>query len=477
VIHFLLNLEPVQLPDSEATRTVLDFLRNDKLRSGTKEGCGSGDCGACTVAIAELIDDQLVYSSLNSCITLLGALHGKQLITVEDLATEHLHPVQKAMVDHHGSQCGFCTPGFVMSLLVMYKQTSRPASRAAIIDGLAGNLCRCTGYRPIIDAALDCLDDRGMDAFIESEPEVMRALKALPASTQPSTIDEMAARYLARPDSRLVAGSTDLGLEVTQELRRPAGAIFVGGISALRQIVEEDGRLLIGAAASLSSVIAATRERFPAIADLLTRFGSPQIRNQATVGGNLGTASPIGDLPPALLALDASLQLRCGDRTRQLSIADFFLEYRKTALVRSEFIESVSIPLLSDRQVLRVYKVSKRMDDDISAICLALMMTMTTTVAKGDSLDGRGIADIRIGAGGMAATTVRAVYCETAFRQQRFTLETVQRAQTAIDQDFSPINDVRASAHYRSRLARNLLTRFHRELSGPEEEVTIGQLA
>ncbi len=343
MIQFLMNgrIHTENLP---ADTTVLQYLRRDAGRCGTKEGCASGDCGACTVVLAEPQGDALSYRTVNACLTFMPAVHGKQLITVEDLKHRgELHHVQQAMVDNHASQCGFCTPGFVMSLFALEKQ-QQTFSVAQTQHALSGNLCRCTGYRPIMDAAKAICDAPQPDQFDADSGLTLEKLRAISASGEPVSIDELADRYLAQPDARLVAGGTDLALEVTQRYQRLPELISLSHIPGLKVITLTGQAIYIGAAAPLSDCMPVLHDEFPEFGELLERFASQQIRNQGTFGGNIANGSPIGDGGPVLLALGASLLLRRGAEQRELPLDKFFLGYRKTALQPGEFIEQIRIP-------------------------------------------------------------------------------------------------------------------------------------
>lgn len=458
MIQFLMNgrIHTENLP---ADTTVLQYLRRDAGRCGTKEGCASGDCGACTVVLAEPQGDALSYRTVNACLTFMPAVHGKQLITVEDLKHRgELHHVQQAMVDNHASQCGFCTPGFVMSLFALEKQ-QQTFSVAQTQHALSGNLCRCTGYRPIMDAAKAICDAPQPDQFDADARLTLDKLRAISATGEPVSIDELADRYLAQPDARLVAGGTDLALEVTQRYQRLPELISLSHIPELKVITLTGQAIHIGAAASLSDCMSVLHDEFPEFGELLERFASQQIRNQGTFGGNIANGSPIGDGGPVLLALGASLLLRRGAEQRELPLDKFFLGYRKTALQPGEFIEQIRIPRNSGvARQLRIYKVSKRLEDDISAVCAALHIEVQKGV----------VIHARVAFGGMAEVAKRAISCEAQLLGQPWQRATIERACQALELDYTPISDFRASREYRMQVAKNLLRRCHIEMTSPE---------
>lgn len=467
MIRFLLNDQPVSLDNVEPGLTVLQYLRTNLGLTGTKEGCAAGDCGACTVVLGVVESDRVIYQAINSCISPVGALHGKQLLTVEHLPHlfplqehESLHPVQQAMVDCHGSQCGFCTPGVVMSLFAWWcdvKDGAMAPDYHSIAEALSGNLCRCTGYQPIFRAAVKACE-------VPAEPQSADAVEQLRTFANeadgqitrkdehffsPTSSSELARLLGNWPNARLVAGATDLGLEVTQQLKRPPVLIHTARVAELLVIEEAADRLRIGAAVTYSAMQPILQQYLPAFGDLLVRLGSRQIRNQGTLGGNIANASPIGDTPPVLLALDACVQLRSLFGTRAVPLSQFFTGYRTTVLRQGEFIESVEIPKLKNNELLKVYKISKRFDDDISAVCFALWLKM----------EGEVISEVRIGCGGMAATPARALNAENELRGKVFDEASVQAAGAALASDFQPLSDVRASAAYRVAVTANLLRR------------------
>ncbi len=465
-IRFLLGTSQKELRDVSPTLTVLEYLCTVEYLCGTKEGCAEGDCGACTVVLGEPDGDKMRYRAVNACVLFVPALDGKQLITVEHLraADGALHPVQQAMVDRHASQCGFCTPGFVMSLFALYQASEAP-DRTAVNEALAGNLCRCTGYRPIVDAALDSCCSSAADDFVTAAAETAARLRALDTGDMlavrhggqtcfaPRSTAELADVMQQHPDAQMVAGGTDVGLLVTKQHRRLDAVVALDGVRELTTISPGDAAVSIGAGANYEDALAALEPHYPDFGLLLRRLGSRQIRNRGTIGGNIGNASPIGDTPPPLIALDATLVLRRGSQQRTLPIEDFFLGYRKTALAAGEFIERIDVPLPQPGSEFRCYKVAKRFDQDISAVCGAFRIKI---------VDHR-VRDVRIGFGGMAATPVRARGTEQALLGQAWTAASVHAAMDALDAEFSPISDMRASAAYRLMVARNLLYKFFLE--------------
>jgi xanthine dehydrogenase small subunit len=477
LIKFLLNQEIRVEASLDPNMTVLNYLRNQRRKVGTKEGCASGDCGACTVVLGELVTDdagdQIRYKSINSCLTFVSALHGKQLISVEDLQHQGvLHPSQQAMVDCHGSQCGFCTPGFVMSMFALGKNVAKP-QKAQIEEALSGNLCRCTGYRPIVAAAAQMTLDADQDQFDRNLPQTLERLRSLQIDAQPQlsegtknafnprTLAELSELLAANPGARILAGGTDLALEVTQLYRQLETLIYIGDIAALKQVEVFDDRIELGAAASLTDCYAALANDYPDFGALLHRFASLQIRNQGTLGGNIGNASPIGDSPPALIALGANVILRQGTSRRTLKLEDYFIDYKVTAQQPGEFIEKVIVPRAQDPSLagsaFRSYKISKRIDDDISAVLGCFNLQIEAGV----------IRSAIIAFGGMAAIPKRASKTEALLTGAPWNLDSIERAKQALAQDFSPISDFRASREYRMLTASNMLTRYFIEIDQP----------
>lgn len=475
MIQFLLNRELRTEHALDPNVTVLNYLREHVGKTGTKEGCASGDCGACTVVVGELEGERVRYRTLNSCLTFVSSLHGKQLITVEDLKHQgKLHSVQQAMVDCHGSQCGFCTPGFIMSLFALQKN-STGYDKGQTMEALAGNLCRCTGYRPIIDAAEQACCQKQPDQFDAFESDTVARLKSIaPRETAelnsgdkrclvPLTVADLADLYTANPEARLLAGGTDLALEVTQFHRELPVMIYVGHIEDMKRIEVTDSAIEIGAAAALSDCYEALSREYPDFGELLHRFASLQIRNQGTLGGNIGNASPIGDAPPLLIALGAQIALRQGNTRRILPLQDYFLDYKVTARQEAEFIEKIIVPRAQTNQAFRAYKVSKRLDDDISAVCAAFNLTIVDGV----------VTDARIAFGGMAAIPKRASACEAALVGSAWYPGVIERACDALGEDFTPLSDFRASKEYRLLTAQNLLRKFFLEQQSPEVETRV----
>ncbi len=494
-VRFVLDGEIRTIRGVDPNTTVLEYLREELRRTGTKEGCAEGDCGACTVVLGELEGERVRFRAINSCIKFVPTLDGKELFTVESLRAPNgaLHPVQQAMVDCHGSQCGFCTPGFVMSLFALYKSETEP-SRLRIHDMLAGNLCRCTGYRPIVDAA-EQMYGRGGDsagdwlhephagngqATSSAEAACVERLRSLqrrgtlalsgPALGggehryfAPTTVDDLANLVQSHPNAYILAGGTDIGLWVTKAHRDLETVIYLGNVGELGRVSTTESAIEIGAAVTITDAYDAIGRHFPDFGELFRRFASPPIRNAATLVGNIANGSPIGDSMPALISLGATLRLRAGAGTREVPLEDFYLAYQKTELAEGEFVESVRIPLTPTGRHFHTYKISKRFDQDISAVCGAFAI----------ELDGGTVRNPRICFGGMAAIPKRASQCEAALEGKEWTESTLPDALAALARDYAPIDDMRATAGYRRAVAHNLLRKFFLETSGFEGETRI----
>ena len=467
-VRFILNGVRQDLEGRDPAATLLNVLRQDFGLTGTKEGCAEGDCGACTVLLGELgPDDAVVWRAVNACILFLPMVDGRAVLTVEGLGGPgRLGPVQQALADAHGSQCGFCTPGFVMSLHGV--AIGALGADAPAKDVLAGNLCRCTGYGPILAAA--------QSAPVLEAPDVADDLRGLRRTQplelafddpfsgtvrrwfSPRTLGELASLRLVHPDACIVAGATDVGLWVTKQHRAPDTVICLNEVEALRRIEETSDALTLGAGVRYSEALPALARLHPDLGELVRRIGGLQVRNSGTVGGNIANGSPIGDTPPALIALGASLLLRRGERRRELPLEDYFIAYGRQALEPGEFVEAVRAPRPAPGALVRVVKLSKRFDSDISAVCGAVALTFETgTVARA-----------RIAFGGMAGVPKRAARAEAALEGRRWSEEAAEAAARALAEDFTPLSDLRGSAEYRLAAAQNLLRRLWREAASPQ---------
>ena len=475
-IRFLRGGREVRLGNFNPMLTLLDYLRLEERALGTKEGCAEGDCGACTVVLRKRVGGETVYQPVNACILLAGQADGADVIAVDDLADGALHPVQQAMVEQHGSQCGFCTPGFVMALFALYHTPrSGPPARAEVNDFIAGNLCRCTGYRPIVDAALAACAHAPHDRFEDEESDLRHRLSDLDDGEDvmvehgtrffaaPATIPALAELYLKHPDATLVSGATDVGLWITKQLRDLAKIIWLGRVRGLDAIGVEPDAVTFGATVTHQDALAHLAAIDPDLGALLRRFAGRQVRTVGTIGGNIANGSPIGDTPPALIALNSTLTLQRGAATRTLALEDFFIAYGKQDRAPGEFVRAVRVPKLAPNERFRCYKISKRFDSDISAVMGAFRFT----------LHDRRIVSARVAFGGMAATPRRATRAEAALSGASLDDQANWApALRALDADFAPITDQRASAGYRRDVARGLLRKALTEVAGTPSAAT-----
>ncbi len=450
------------------TTTVLQYLRGLPDRKGTKEGCAEGDCGACTVSIGSLnTEGEIEYNAIDSCLVFLPMLQGKWLITVEDIGdSNQLHPVQQAMVDYDGSQCGYCTPGFVMSMFTLNKNHSSP-NRETIDDALTGNLCRCTGYRSIVEATTKSCGQNGSD-FIESmESQAIESLKSIRKSDlsistadqqyfKPQTLVNALKLRTENPEALIVSGATDLALTVTKKHTWLPEILDIGGLSEMKQISEAEGTVNYGAGLSLEQVHVHSKSRLPALAKMLSVFGSLQIRNLATLGGNLCSASPIGDMAPVMMAYGASVVLQSENGQRELSVENFITGYRQTELRKDELMVAIKIPIPSPELVIDSFKVSKRKDLDISTVSAGFKLKLN---------DEEKVEEILLAYGGMAAMTKRAQNTESFLLGKTWNRDTIEQAKEFINEDFTPISDARSGKEARSVMASNLLLKFWAEQS------------
>lgn len=475
-VRFMRAGNLIEVVPTTPCETLLDYLRLRERSIGTKEGCGEGDCGACTFALGRVRNGKLTYEPVNACIQLLGMVDGAQVVTVEDIGSaQNPHPVQDAVARHHGSQCGFCTPGIVMSLFTLFHSDGEGITRTDVNEWLAGNLCRCTGYRPVVDAALDVLSGPRADWFSVNDAHTTQTLNALTESgdlmcetdsgffAAPKSIDGLARLYLQHPDATLVAGATDVGLWVTKALRDLPKIIWIGQVEGLNTVIETADGLTIGAACSYSDAEAAMGSLDPDLGELWRRIGSKQVRSLGTVGGNVANGSPIGDTPPALIALGARMELRRDDVVRDIAVEEFFLDYGKQDRREGEFVSAIKIPKPAPGRVFRCYKISKRFDQDISSVMGAFSVSF---------MDGRMTRPI-VAFGGMAGIPKRSPAAEAALEKADPGDET--HRQSAIDalvEDFSPLDDHRASAHYRLETAKALLAKALLEICGADTRMT-----
>ena len=456
-IHSISNLDP--------NETILNYVRLKLKKTGTKEGCSEGGCGACTVVLGELKNNKIIYKAINSCIGFLPSLEGKQLILVEDLVSKNgtLHTVQDAMINYHGSQCGFCTPGFVMSLFAMYKNFSS-YNKENIQDSISGNLCRCTGYRPILDAGKSLNNVNRSDQFDKNKKKIINLLKKINSENislkngkkkyfSPKSINELIKNIKENPNSIFLSGGTDLSLNVTKERKDINNIISLNSVKELKFIKKKNSNIEVGATTSLIEFESFIKEYYPDFNVILKRYGSVQIRNVGTIAGNIATASPIGDTLPLLLSLDAKVVLQKISKKTILPLKNFFISYRKTKLKKGQFIHSIIIPIFK-KNIFKAYKVSKRIDDDISSVCASFNL----------EINNKKIKNIKIAYGGMAPIPKRATNCEKTLINSTLSEESFEKAKKKLEKDFNPINDMRATKDYRMEVAKNLLMKCFIEI-------------
>ncbi len=465
-IKFMLNNEMRAVSGLPPTTTILQYLRLQERLTGTKEGCAEGDCGACTVIVGKLENGKMAYEAINACIVFLPTLDGRHLITVENLG---MNAVQKAMVSCHGSQCGFCTPGFVMSLTACMNNHEN-ASDENIQDAISGNLCRCTGYRPILDAARQA--NKSQERHLKTDMEALEGLQRARMFAyehggrqffSPHTPEDLAEVCAQHPGATLLGGGTDVGLWVTKRHKHLETVIYTGNVAALREVKKTAAGLEIGGAVSYAHAFESLAAYDPSMEVLLRRFASTQIRNLGTVGGNIANGSPIGDGPPPLIALGARLVLRSKSGVREIPLEEFFIAYGKQAREKGEFVEKIIVPAKPENVLFRVYKISKRFDQDISAVCAAFAIELR---------DGK-VASARIAFGGMAGTPKRATHAEKSLTGKPWSEEAVRGAMSEMEKDYQPLTDMRASAGYRMQVAQNLLYRCFVESAQPETETRV----
>ena len=464
IVKFVYKNKILEIKNPNTNETILNYVRTKLKKTGTKEGCAEGGCGACTIVIGELEKNNIKYKAINSCIAFLPSLEGKQLILVEDLIFKNeLHPVQKAMVNYHGSQCGFCTPGFVMSLFAMYKNFSSYKDEI-IKDSIQGNLCRCTGYRPIVEAAKSLNKDSKRDFFAKDKKNTLKLLKKIKNRSikiinnnkkyfAPKFTNELNKILRSEPNSKLISGGTDVSLIVTKERKDLNSLIYLNSIDELNYIKENNRFIEVGASTPLIKFESFIKKYFPDFSEVLKRYGSVQIRNVCTIAGNIATASPIGDTLPMLLALDSQIIVKGKNKTQILPINGFFTSYRKTKLKKGQFIHSIRIPLLK-QNIFKAYKISKRIDDDISSVCASFNIEINKDKIK----------KIRIAYGGMSSTPKRAFNCEKVLVNSNLSYKTISKAKKLLEKDFKPITDTRATQNYRMEVAKNLLEKCFSEV-------------
>ncbi len=467
-IQFLLNNKIHEIKNPDPNKTILSYVRDDLKKTGTKEGCAEGGCGACTIVLGELNKNKIIYKSINACISFLPILNGKQLILIEDLINDSkLHPVQEAMVKFHGSQCGFCTPGFTMSLFSMHKN-NKSINNEIVDEALSGNLCRCTGYRPIIDAAKSLNKKKDQDQFKKNQKKTLSLLRKIKTVDleindkgkkyfAPKTISSLETILKKFPDAKILSGGTDLSLEVTKLRKELKTIISLNSIERLNFIKKTKNLIEIGATTPLIDFQNFIKKYFVDFHDILKRYGSLQIRNVGTIAGNIATASPIGDTLPLLLSLDAKVVVQGLKQTKVFPLNNFFISYRKTKLKKGQFIYSIRIPI-KENKIFKAYKISKRFDDDISSVCGSFSF----------SIKKNKIIQAAIAYGGMSEIPKRASAIEKKLINSEFSENTFSKAMNFINKDFSPLDDMRASRNYRITVAKNLLLKAFYEIKNKQ---------
>ena len=459
-VQFIYENKLIELENPDPNQTILNFIRDKLKKTGTKEGCAEGGCGACTIVLGELENKKIKYKAINSCISFTPTLHGKQLIVVENLVSKDgsYHPVQEAMAKYHASQCGFCTPGFVMSIFAMSKN-KKNNNKDDIKDAISGNLCRCTGYRPIIDAAKN-IKKTYFDEFYKNSKKTINLLKKIHSKSiiienknkkyfAPKTIEELKKVIQKNPDSDFLSGGTDLSLKVTKDRKEIKKIINLNNIKELNFIKIKNNEIIFGSTTPLIQVEKFILKYYPDFNNILRRYGSVQIRNVGTIGGNIATASPIGDTLPLLLSLNAKIIIQTKKGNKQILLNNFFIKYRKTKLKKGEFIKSIIIPIYKNHN-FKAYKISKRFDDDISSVCASFNF----------KIKDQRIQDVAIAYGGMAEIPKRAKNCENFLKNSKFSEDIFEKAKNLLKRDFNPISDMRASKQYRLEVAENLLLKF-----------------
>ena len=459
-VQFIYENKLIELENPDPNQTILNFIRDRLKKTGTKEGCAEGGCGACTIVLGELENKKIKYKAINSCISFTPTLHGKQLIVVENLVSKNgtYHPVQEAMAKYHASQCGFCTPGFVMSIFAMSKN-KKNNNKDDIKVSISGNLCRCTGYRPIINAAKN-IKKKYSDEFYKNSKKTINLLKKIHSKSiiienkdkkyfAPKTINDLRTIIQKNPDSDFLSGGTDLSLKVTKDRQEIKKIINLNNIKELNFIKIKNNEIIFGSTTPLIEVEKFILKYYPDFNNILRRYGSVQIRNVGTIGGNIATASPIGDTLPLLLSLNAKIIIQTKKGNKQIFLNNFFIKYRKTKLKKGEFIKSIIIPIYKNHN-FKAYKISKRFDDDISSVCASFNL----------KIKDQRIQDVAIAYGGMAEIPKRAKNCENFLKNSEFSEDIFEKAKNLLKKDFSPISDMRASKKYRLEVAENLLVKF-----------------